>query len=165
MISAGSCVLALFPEDNSVYRAEVLENKGFDSYLVFFVDFGNTCIVQCNHVWPLDNELLELPKMALKCSLKGVSPVEKEWSVDNQEDKYFNGSLYRCEFISKYLDSYVVTLTDESGSTVKDNLINDNMAVAGDSKFIPKYEGAILMAFIFLVNIQTLILIIYYFYS
>lgn len=46
----GAPIIGLFPEDNVLYRARILEATG-GQYKVFYVDFGNVSTI--SKVWPI----------------------------------------------------------------------------------------------------------------
>ncbi|XP_077292792.1 tudor domain containing protein [Arctopsyche grandis] len=140
-VTVGSCVIAQYPADNALFRAEIIESKSWSEYLVQFVDFGNKCVVNNNQIWPLDNELLQLPKLALKCSLSSISPAGVKWTTDFQEDRFFTSPSYQCSFLSKCVDSHSVSLLSSDGTSVEEALINENLAICGDSIMFPKYKG------------------------
>jgi len=47
---SGAPVVGLFPEDNVLYRAQIIEALG-GQYKVFYVDFGNISTI--SKVWPI----------------------------------------------------------------------------------------------------------------
>lgn len=140
-VMVGSCVIAQYPTDNALFRAEIIELKSWSEYLVYFVDFGNKCIVNTNQIWPLSSELLQLPKLALKCSLSSISPAVVKWTSDFQEDKFFSSPPYQCRFLSRGADFYSISLSSKDGVSVEEALVNENLAIYGDSPKFPKYDG------------------------
>lgn len=91
----GSPVIAVFPEDNVLYRARVLENN-FNKYRVFYVDFGNIATV--NEVYGIQRKFMELPAQAIRCCLKGIVPLEHEWAVTDVYADYFGTDSIVCHF-------------------------------------------------------------------
>lgn len=71
----GSIYSALYPCDDSWYRAKVISSSGNETN-VFFIDYGNTSSVKELRV--LSDELRDLPALAKKCSLKLPNDVS-EW--------------------------------------------------------------------------------------
>lgn len=93
----GSPVIAIFPEDNVLYRARILENR-LNRYRVFYVDFGNTATV--NEVYPIQRKFLELPAQAINCCLRGVVPQEHEWGAADNYAEIFGKESFVCTFLA-----------------------------------------------------------------
>ncbi|XP_053192638.1 tudor domain-containing 6 [Scomber japonicus] len=100
-------------EDGDFYRATVSE-VGEKHIKVFFVDYGNTELVDRSNIRPLPEEFKKLPWLAMKCTLAGVRPKDGRWSQGAIEffikavtDKALNVSV-----TAKYDDIHVVQLTD-----------------------------------------------------
>ncbi len=76
----GSCVAALFPDDNEVYRARITEING-ESITLFYVDYGNTSVVSLADIRALPEDLYEHPAMCKRVSLarlaRPVGPLTK----------------------------------------------------------------------------------------
>lgn len=76
----GALCLAKFSQDNCLYRAKV--TKANESGVgVFFMDFGNSEVVQHDEILPLPPELSSTPPLARYCTLSFVKvpSVSKEW--------------------------------------------------------------------------------------
>ncbi|XP_052391284.1 tudor domain-containing 6 [Carassius gibelio] len=67
-IHEGDLVCAMFPEDNSWYRAAVRKNTG-DSIDVEFVDFGNTVTISASKICHLDQSFTSFPRYSNHCSV------------------------------------------------------------------------------------------------
>ncbi|XP_056620157.1 tudor domain-containing 6 isoform X2 [Triplophysa dalaica] len=67
-IHEGDLVRALFPDDNSWYRAVVRKNTG-DTINVDFVDFGNTAAVSPSKICQLEQSFASFPRYSIHCSL------------------------------------------------------------------------------------------------
>ncbi|CAG2256082.1 TDRD1_4_6_7 [Mytilus edulis] len=67
----GELVCALFSEDSTWYRAEVLNISGED-YEHRFVDYGNCETTKCSNIRKIDETLTVIPKFGVCCNLKGV---------------------------------------------------------------------------------------------
>ncbi|XP_010582615.1 PREDICTED: tudor domain-containing protein 6 [Haliaeetus leucocephalus] len=75
---SGSLCLAKYT-DNQWYRGVIMKTK--PNTEVFFVDFGNTEMIEKDHLLPLPSDacdILLLPMQAIKCSLSDISNVPKE---------------------------------------------------------------------------------------
>jgi hypothetical protein len=85
LIGPNQLFLARFAEDNSLYRAELIsdERKEGGKYEVYFVDFGNSALVdplQIYDIRQVTDALGDMPRQALKCRLAGVPPEGCAWS-------------------------------------------------------------------------------------
>uniref|UniRef100_A0A8C2PTD7 Tudor domain containing 6 n=1 Tax=Cyprinus carpio TaxID=7962 RepID=A0A8C2PTD7_CYPCA len=67
-IREGDLVCAMFPEDNSWYRAAVRKNIG-DTVNVEFVDFGNTATISVSKICHLDQSFAPFPRYSICCSV------------------------------------------------------------------------------------------------
>lgn len=68
-------VLAKFSQDQNWYRGRLFPPKeGTTQWGVFFVDFGNTELVNLNSLVALPEPYLHLPAQCFECTLEGVSP-------------------------------------------------------------------------------------------
>ncbi|KAJ7990794.1 hypothetical protein DPEC_G00290610 [Dallia pectoralis] len=82
----GSPCLALFPEDEQWYRAQI--SKCADVISVVFVDYGNESEVDSKSLKLLPDPLLERPPQAFLCSLNGFESSKGSW------DDSAGGELY-----------------------------------------------------------------------
>ena len=78
----GTICCAQFSEDSKWYRGEVCETFDDKSCTIHFLDYGNVERVELNKTKELQLQFYSLPKQAIKCSLDGVGPVDKEWSEE-----------------------------------------------------------------------------------
>ncbi|TRY83510.1 hypothetical protein DNTS_016237 [Danionella cerebrum] len=67
-LQLGSLVKAMFPEDNSWYRAVVKDITKDGMINVEFVDFGNEATVPIHKICRLDKQLLSYPRFSIHCS-------------------------------------------------------------------------------------------------
>ncbi|XP_016354795.1 tudor domain-containing protein 6-like isoform X2 [Sinocyclocheilus anshuiensis] len=67
-IREGDVVCAMFPEDNSWYRAAVRKNLG-DTINVEFVDFGNAATISASKICRLDQSFASFPRYSIHCSV------------------------------------------------------------------------------------------------
>ena len=84
-VSENSVVAALFSEDESWYRARVIQvcDKGI---LVQFMDHGNKDVVAQTSIRKLPAAFCQLPLQGICCCLNGVVPKEGgEWSAEAKE--------------------------------------------------------------------------------
>ncbi|KAG6446593.1 maternal protein tudor isoform X2 [Manduca sexta] len=130
-VPVGASILARYPVDGVLYRATVVSVQPFSKFIVRYVDFGNKQLVDAKDIWQLDNQLLELPKMAVHCSLVGVVPKDGEWKADPDIDLCFNAPRYQCVFQEPSEDQYKVSLWN-NGVSVADMLVEKELAKMSD---------------------------------
>lgn len=122
----GAPIIGLFPEDNVLYRAEVLEI--IDSrYKVYYVDFGNVSII--DKVWPIELRFMELPAQAICCKLQGIEPPENGWNNANNYSQYFAKNQYFCRFLCLENDKTAVKL-EYDNTDIGDLIVKDGLAKA-----------------------------------
>lgn len=127
-VSVGSSILARYPADGVLYRATVVSVQPFSKFIVRYVDFGNKQLVDAKDIWQLDRELMELPKMAVHCSLLGVAPKDGEWKANPEIDLCFNAPRYQCVFQDCLEEQqYKVSLWN-NGASVADMLVEKQLA-------------------------------------
>ncbi|XP_023023151.2 protein tudor isoform X2 [Leptinotarsa decemlineata] len=136
----GAPVIGLFPEDNVLYRAQLLEKNG-NRYKVYYVDFGNVSTV--DKIWPIDKKFMNLPAQAIVCSLNGIVPCSGSWSDPDTYSKYFEKESFTCEFINKDEEKTYVNIFYES-QDIAQLLIKDGLAVSTQS-VIPDIEIPLLL--------------------
>lgn len=108
-------------EDGDFYRATVAE-VGETQIKVFFVDYGNTEMVDKSNIRTLPDEFKKLPCLSLRCSLAGVRPKDGRWS--QEACKLFIKAVTDKELTvhvtAKYDEGYVVQLTDPEAQGERD---------------------------------------------
>ncbi|XP_014888013.1 tudor domain-containing 6 isoform X1 [Poecilia latipinna] len=117
-------------QDGEFYRATVTE-VGETQIKVFFVDYGNTEVIDGSKIRTLPAEFRKMPQLGLKCSLAGVRPKDGRWSQNALE--YFIKTVTDKELLvhvkGRYSDSYVVQLTNPEAQTEQD--VNTQMCTKG----------------------------------
>lgn len=100
IVAIGAPVVGLFPEDNVLYRAQILEVSG-SQYKIYYVDFGNVSTV--TKIWSIDNKFMNLPAQAIACSLRDVaSPGEAgSWPEADAYGSYFDKDAFTSRFIDE----------------------------------------------------------------
>ncbi|XP_073348410.1 tudor domain-containing 6 [Pagrus major] len=108
-------------EDGNFYRATVAE-VGKTQIEVFFVDYGNTEVVDRNNIKALPDEFKKLPCLALKCSLAGIRPKDGRWSQSACDFfiKAVTDKTLNVHVTAKHDEGYVVQLTDPKVQVDKD---------------------------------------------
>lgn len=139
-VPVGSTILARYPTDGVLYRATVVSAQPLSKFIVRYVDFGNKQLVDGRDIWQLDRSLLELPKMAIHCSLIGVSPKDGEWKADAEIDLCFNAPRYQCSFQECAEDVYKVSLWN-NGVSVADTLVEKQLALLSEHQSSVTLKG------------------------
>ncbi|XP_063757870.1 tudor domain-containing 6 isoform X2 [Eleginops maclovinus] len=108
-------------EDGDFYRATVAE-VGEMQVKVFFIDYGNTEMVDRRNIRTLPDDLKKLPCLSLKCTLAGVRPKDGRWSQSACElfIKAVTDVKLTVRVTAKYNDSYVVKLTNPEAQEERD---------------------------------------------
>lgn len=108
-------------EDGNFYRAVVSE-VGETQIKVFFVDYGNTEVVDRINIRTLPDKFKKLPRLALKCALSGVRPKDERWSQSASEIfiKAVTDKVLNIHVTAKLDDCYVVHLTNPEAQGEKD---------------------------------------------
>lgn len=139
-VPIGASVLARYPADGVLYRATIVSVQPFSKFIVRYVDFGNKQLVDAKDIWQMERELMELPKMAVHCSLSGVVPKTGEWKADPEIDLCFNAPRYQCVFQDCVEDQYKVSLWN-NGVSVADLLVEKELAVMSESQTAVTLKG------------------------
>ena len=128
---AGAAVCAQFTEDDSWYRAEILETS--PSVMVRFVDYGNCEELVPSRIKRLKQDFADLPKQAITFGLSGVSSQSlEEWSEEKKVamEKLCSEKCYVGEVVEITDSGIVVSLQDqESHVMLLDELCQANLVV------------------------------------
>ncbi|KAJ8954517.1 hypothetical protein NQ318_000749 [Aromia moschata] len=122
----GAPVIGLFPEDNVLYRAQVLEVIG-SQYKVYYVDFGNVSTI--SKVWPIEKKFMNLPAQAIICSLNAIAPPNGQWQDADCYSKYFNKDIFECRVVDNDEEKTYVNLI-HGNDDIRQLLIQDELAVS-----------------------------------
>lgn len=117
-------------EDGEFYRATVVEVCE-KQIKVFYVDYGNTEVVDKSDIRMLPAKFKKLPRLALKCTLAGVRPKEGTWG-ESAFDFFFKAvtdKSLNVHVMAKHDDSYVVQVTDPEAQGEQD--VSTQMCSAG----------------------------------
>lgn len=98
-------------------------------FVIQYVDFGNKFLVENKDIWQLDDWLMELPKLAVHCSLVGVTSKDGPWKADQEVDRCFNAPRYQCVFLENVEGVYRVSMYN-NGVSVADMLLEKGLAEA-----------------------------------
>ncbi|XP_042301944.1 tudor domain-containing protein 15 isoform X2 [Sceloporus undulatus] len=119
----GKLCCALYGKDKNFYRAVIMKVEG-STATVSFLDFGNTAIVSLFDVRILLPEFLELPALAIYCSLANAHSIQDEWI--KKETDFFKtiveGKLLIIHPIAKKKDVYIVNVQCMNGTEQGDVL-------------------------------------------
>ncbi|XP_066262032.1 maternal protein tudor isoform X2 [Euwallacea similis] len=114
--AVGAPVVGLFPEDNVLYRAQILEAVG-DQYKVFYVDFGNVSTI--TKVWPIDKKFMQMPAQGLSCGLAGVAPSGESWPDPSTFSQYFGKEFYMARFLDRDENRTYIQLWDNQDEVLQ----------------------------------------------
>ncbi|XP_051501776.1 tudor domain-containing 6 [Myxocyprinus asiaticus] len=131
-IQQGSLVKAMFPDDESWYRAVVKDMPGNGMVKVEFIDFGNEATVSPLQICRLDEWLLSYPRFSIHCS----SNMDDRFKGQGLEEIFLLKKLFgeagenklSCKFIKEDITTWEVNMTlkgstsDSSLSEKWDNL-------------------------------------------
>ncbi|XP_078798464.1 tudor domain-containing 6 isoform X4 [Oryzias latipes] len=131
-------------KDDNFYRVSVCE-VGNAKVKVFFVDYGNTEVVDKNDIRSLPPEFKELPKLALKCTLASVGPTDGRWNDSATEffTKVVIDKLLNIQVKAKNADGYVVQLTDPNAQSEQD--VGRLMCNFGHAKWLEVIQPSVVM--------------------
>ncbi|XP_076873578.1 tudor domain-containing 6 [Brachyhypopomus gauderio] len=100
-------------QDDVFYRAAISKvvNKQVE---VFFLDYGNTELVDCLSLRELPLEYQKLPALAIKCALYGIKPNCEHW--DQKTTSFFSKAVQdkvlNVHVLAKSQDTHVVQVMD-----------------------------------------------------
>ncbi|XP_071334747.1 tudor domain-containing 6 isoform X2 [Trachinotus anak] len=134
-------------EDGDFYRATVSE-VGETQIKVFFVDYGNSEVVDRINIRTLPDKFKKLPRLALKCTLAGVRAKDVRWSQSASDFfiKAVTGKVLNVHVTAKYDDGYVVQLTDPKAPGERDLstlMCSSDLAERADIQRQPKAKMTI----------------------
>ena len=123
-----ACV-ALYAEDDSWYRGEVLncDGSGID---ILFVDYGNSQLTPVGDVRLIDDEFVTLAPQAYHCCLAGVERADA-----TSFKTAVMSRLLKATFTGKLDGKYEVRLVDQvdSGSVVVNDMFERSLSPVGRS--------------------------------
>nr|XP_022905962.1 maternal protein tudor-like isoform X2 [Onthophagus taurus] len=142
----GQPVIALFPEDKVLYRAQILSFEN-NLYQVRYIDYGNMGAV--TKIYAIETKYMELPAQGICCSLTEISPSGENWLNADSYSSCFDKDLFSCHFKSTFdTNGYYVDLTYENVN-ITESLIASSLAVRPQNDFnINLLLGQQLMALI-----------------
>uniref|UniRef100_A0A672NPG5 Si:ch211-189e2.3 n=1 Tax=Sinocyclocheilus grahami TaxID=75366 RepID=A0A672NPG5_SINGR len=132
-VQQGSLVKAMFPEDDSWYRAVVKDTTQNGMIQVEFIDFGNEATVSLLKIRRLDEQLLSYPRFSIhcSCSLDDQFKMQKGMEQTFLFKKIFGEAgenTLSCKFIKEDGITWEVKMTP-SGSSSDSNEKFDSLDV------------------------------------
>jgi len=122
MLIPGSPCLALFPTDNSWYRAVINAVYG-ERVEVTYIDYGNNGSVEANKLKRLPDSLRQWPGFALECSLKGAEDLV---GVEKVFQSLVLDLTYTVTFVELEDGRVHVRLYDTDGNDLVETLRRDS---------------------------------------
>jgi tudor domain-containing protein 1/4/6/7 len=100
-----------------------------EEYIVQSIDLGNHAIVKQCLIYPVEKKFMQLPKLAIQCSLKNIIPNNNSnWSeMDNKILDCFTADKNECIFHNFSDDQYTISL-NRDGQDVGNMLVQQNLA-------------------------------------
>ncbi|XP_043075776.1 tudor domain-containing 6 [Puntigrus tetrazona] len=125
-IYEGDMVCAMFPEDNSWYRAAVRKNI-CDTVDVEFLDFGNTATISASKIRCLDQSFASFPRYSIHCSVHklNVESGDQELAPNFKQVIEQNIEKVMCTFVKMIGAVWEVKLDVNGvvlGSTCRDDV-------------------------------------------
>ncbi|XP_043481522.1 uncharacterized protein LOC122510734 isoform X2 [Leptopilina heterotoma] len=140
-LKPGCPVMAIFAQDDALYRAEIIEIKGNRSYLVQYVDFGNKATVEQRQLYPVEKRFMIIPKQGIRCSLKDIFPVDGgSWTNRNSqgvEQYLYDEGEFECTYHEEKDNKYLISLSHNKIDVVK-ALVEKNHAMFSTPASAPK---------------------------
>ena len=132
----GVACCAVFPDDGSLYRAQVVQIVKGGKVELQFVDYGNSITVSISELLSLPPGLCSTPAQAIQCCLEGVRPVKKDWTSESCDQ--FSRGTADIELDAQFVDELmaevfnVVLRNPEIGSNISEMLISSKCAQSSD---------------------------------
>ncbi|KAJ8033209.1 Tudor domain-containing protein 1 [Holothuria leucospilota] len=117
----GMACVAQFTEDKNWYRA-LVTNKQLNRVYVCFVDYGNFEYVPVSGIKKIDEDVMQTPVVAVKCSLKGAKDLESPQRVKKLQSLIDEVDCFSCNVISSANGVFEVDFTFGGGKSVADVL-------------------------------------------
>lgn len=119
--------------------------------MIQYIDFGNNAVVNPRKIYPVEKNLMYLPKQAVQCSLLNIAPLDGiSWSKINTKaiDNCFNADKYKCIFHDIKNNKYSISLINEE-TDVGNMLVEQNLASFNSkTKSHITAEGKIILLYI-----------------
>lgn len=117
----GMACVAQFQQDKNWYRA-IVTNKQLNRVYVCFVDYGNFEFVPVSCIKEIDEEIMKIPVVAVKCSLRGAKDLEGATRVRKLRNLIDQVDCFSCKAVSTANGVFEVDITFDSGKSVVDIL-------------------------------------------
>lgn len=117
----GDDVCAIYSLDSLWYRARVLKKLDGNSYLVYFVDFGNSENVAVSEIRKLKPEYVKLPCLAVHCRLSAPGPLSED--LNPKFGELAMGGTLSFQAVSQEDDMYSVKMFRDDGVCINDALL------------------------------------------
>ncbi|XP_076155370.1 tudor domain-containing 6-like [Alosa pseudoharengus] len=119
-LQEGDVVGAIFPEDESWYRAVIKKMNNNGSVLVEFIDFGNEATIASNQTRCLEKNFLEVPKLCIHCCLyAGSTLLSAEELMIKLRETTADGEAKKmnCVFIKEFGLAWEIRLSSVAESS------------------------------------------------
>ena len=124
-IEPGMYFVAKFSEDEGWYRARVIQQTTREGYLVHYVDYGNSEVVNIRDMKNLPPQFSHLPSQAIECSLSGVKPQTSTSDATRKLMSLTDGKGFKAKVIRVSGMKLEIDLIDEtSGKSINQEMGN-----------------------------------------
>lgn len=137
-VTIGSLCLAKF--DGGLYRGKVVRKSG-DKYKIFFIDFGNSDLIELKDLRTIPPKLISFKPEAIKCCLAWVQAADDNDELMDEATEFFKSKAWEKKITAevKYVLDHVshVLINPVSKNTDKDS-INYLLLKKGLARINPK---------------------------
>ncbi|XP_065670678.1 uncharacterized protein LOC100210185 [Hydra vulgaris] len=125
---------AKFSEDNQWYRG-LIKSTQINTCDIFFVDYGNTEVINKTDIKELNPDFCAIPSMAFCCSLSGIKPLETETKYSEEANFLFQKLAFTEYSLSALImhiseQSTDVILYDNKNNPINQMLVNEKLVAA-----------------------------------
>uniref|UniRef100_A0A7M4DX04 Tudor domain containing 6 n=1 Tax=Crocodylus porosus TaxID=8502 RepID=A0A7M4DX04_CROPO len=122
-LKTGDLIGAAYSEDGLWYRAVIKEKSSEELISVWYIDYGNTSVVNISETCRLPEDTTLIPVMSIHCLLGGLQSVNcLHWT--REAVLYFSERTsnvqINCEFVEKVKDKWKILLSDDQGMIAVD---------------------------------------------
>lgn len=117
----GEDVCAIYSLDSQWYRARVLKQLDANSYVVYFVDFGNSENVAVSDIRKLKPEYVKLPCLAVRCRLSAPGPLSED--LNPKFGELAMGGTLSFQAVLEEDSMYSVKMFRDDGVCINDALL------------------------------------------
>lgn len=148
-IKNGTICAALFDGDGNWYRGRVdrsIHSEDEHLYEIYFMDFGTKNDIKIENLKKIDDDLIQYPALAHRCSLAYISVPKGSQTFGNDASELFKEQLWEKECSISFYDEddYQYYVVINSGKEAKVNesvnayLLNEGLAKLSNPEALPE---------------------------